>query len=97
MNAGPARVGVGPAVSCGVVRAACGIVRAARLAQFPLRSGRQLKQAEPDFAQVQFTHLPLPLHRQQIGIFSLLSLTLTLCFFLLSIVLYCTILFVYYY
>ena len=47
MNAGPARVGVGPAVSCGVVRAACGIVRAARLAQFPLRSGRQFEISAP--------------------------------------------------
>ena len=42
-------------------------VRSAWLAQFPLRSGRQLEQAEPDFTQVQLTHLPLPLHRQHGG------------------------------
>ena len=41
-------------------------VRSAWLAQFPLRTGRQLEKAEPDF-QVQLTHLPLPLHRHHGG------------------------------
>ena len=40
------------------------------LAQFPFQRGKQLVQAAPAFTQTQFTHLPLPLHRQQYGIVS---------------------------
>ena len=36
--------------------------------QCPLRSGRQSMQILPDLLQEQFRQLPLPLHRQQIGI-----------------------------